>query len=46
LHYHAHAIVVIAIAGGAIASLTRFAEPDLFSRFGLPLSLTVAQEGS
>ena len=40
-HYQAHAIVVVAIAGGEIASLTRFADPGLFTRFSLPMSLSV-----
>ncbi|MFL5758183.1 MAG: RNA polymerase subunit sigma-70 [Thermomicrobiales bacterium] len=34
--YEAHAILVIAIEGDAIASLTRFTNPGLFRRFGLP----------
>jgi RNA polymerase sigma-70 factor (TIGR02960 family) len=37
--YHAHAVIVLAIEGAAIASLVRFADPDLFARFGLPASL-------
>jgi RNA polymerase sigma-70 factor (ECF subfamily) len=37
--FHAHAVVVLAIADEAISSLTRFAEPDLFERFGLPGTL-------
>lgn len=40
-HYQAHAIVVVAIAGDEIASLTRFADPGLFTRFRLPMSLSV-----
>jgi RNA polymerase sigma-70 factor (TIGR02960 family) len=36
--YHPHAVMVLAIEGDAIASLVRFADPDLFARFGLPLS--------
>ena len=36
--YHAHAVVVLALEGDAIASLTRFADPALFERFGLPLT--------
>ena len=34
--FHAHAVVTIALEGNAIASLTRFADPALFERFGLP----------
>lgn len=34
--YEEHAVLVIAIEGDAIASLTRFTGPDLFKRFGLP----------
>src|SRR5207244_3600321 len=34
--YAAHAVMVLAIEGDAIASLVRFADPDLFARFGLP----------
>ena len=34
--FDAHAIVTIALDGDAIASLTRFADPLLFERFGLP----------
>ena len=37
--YHAHAILVIAIEGEAIAALTRFGDPALFVRFGLPMTL-------
>lgn len=37
--FHAHGILVVALAGEAIASITRFGEPDLFARFGLPLSV-------
>jgi RNA polymerase sigma-70 factor (ECF subfamily) len=37
--YQAHAVIVLAIEGGAIASLTRFADPGLFARFGLPTTL-------
>jgi RNA polymerase sigma-70 factor (TIGR02960 family) len=37
--YHAHAVIVLAIAGGEIASLVRFADPALFARFGLPMTL-------
>jgi RNA polymerase sigma-70 factor, ECF subfamily len=36
--YHAHAVIVLAIAGGEIASLVRFADPALFARFGLPMT--------
>ncbi|HET7093720.1 MAG TPA: RNA polymerase subunit sigma-70 [Thermomicrobiales bacterium] len=35
----AHAVTVLAIEGGAIASLTRFEDAGLFPRFGLPLAL-------
>ena len=35
----AHEILVLAFEGDAIASLTRFAGPDLCARFGLPLIL-------
>lgn len=34
--YHAHAVFVLAIAEGAIASLTRLLVPDDLARFGLP----------
>ena len=34
--YHAHAVIVLAVAGDAIASLVRFADAALFPRFGLP----------
>jgi RNA polymerase sigma-70 factor (TIGR02960 family) len=34
--YRAHAVVVLAIEGEAIASLVRFVGPGLFERFGLP----------
>lgn len=37
--YHAHGVIVLAIKGHAIASLARFADPDLFNRFGLPTTL-------
>ncbi len=37
--YRAHAVIVLAFEGGAIASLTRFADPGLFGRFGLPTTL-------
>jgi RNA polymerase sigma-70 factor (ECF subfamily) len=37
--YQAHALLVLAIEGEAVASLVRFAGPDLFERFGLPVSL-------
>ncbi len=36
---HAHAVIVLAIDGNAIASLARFANPSLFARFGLPETL-------
>ena len=36
--FHAHAIMVLAIDGDAIASLTRFADADLFPRFGLSMT--------
>lgn len=39
----AHGIVVLAIDPGGIASLVRFANPELFSRFGLPLTLDVRE---
>jgi RNA polymerase sigma-70 factor (ECF subfamily) len=34
--FHAHEVLVLSIAGDAIASMTRFAGDDLVSRFGLP----------
>ncbi len=34
--YRAYAVFVFALAGEAIASLVRFADPGLFVRFGLP----------
>ena len=37
--FHAHAVLVLAIEGDAIASLVRFEVPDLFERFGLPATL-------
>ncbi len=38
--YRAYAVMVVAIEGEAIASLVRFADPDLFGRFGLPTTVT------
>ncbi|MGI8688516.1 MAG: RNA polymerase subunit sigma-70 [Thermomicrobiales bacterium] len=37
--YYPHAVMVLAIEDGAIASLVRFADPSLFARFGLPTTL-------
>jgi RNA polymerase sigma-70 factor (TIGR02960 family) len=37
--YRAHAVIVLAIEGEGISSLVRFADPDLFGRFGLPATL-------
>ena len=37
--YQAHAVVVLAIEGEAIASLVRFADPAHFGRFGLPSAI-------
>jgi RNA polymerase sigma-70 factor (TIGR02960 family) len=37
--FHAHGIIVIAFDKEAIASLTRFADPALFSHFGLPMTI-------
>jgi RNA polymerase sigma-70 factor (ECF subfamily) len=37
--YEAHAVIVLAIEGEEISSLVRFADPDLFGRFGLPAAL-------
>jgi RNA polymerase sigma-70 factor (ECF subfamily) len=34
--FEAHAVLVIAIERDTIASLTRFTNPDLFTRFALP----------
>lgn len=34
-----HAMLVLSLRGGAIASLTRFADPRLFARFGLPAAV-------
>ena len=34
----AHAVIVLAIEGDAIASLVRFADPALFAHFGLPIT--------
>jgi len=34
--YEAHALMILAIEGDAIASLVRFADPELFRHFGLP----------
>jgi RNA polymerase sigma-70 factor (ECF subfamily) len=39
--YRAHAIVVIAIADREIAGITRFADPSLFPRFGLPSDIAL-----
>jgi RNA polymerase sigma-70 factor (ECF subfamily) len=39
--YVAHAVIVLAIEGDAIASLVRFANPDLFARFGLPSRIDI-----
>ena len=39
--YRADAVIVLAIEGGAIASLVHFRDPDLFARFGLPPTLEV-----
>jgi RNA polymerase sigma-70 factor (ECF subfamily) len=36
--YQADCVLVLALEGGAIASLVRFADPTLFARFGLPLT--------
>lgn len=38
--YHAHGVLVLSIAGGAISSLTRFVSPNLVERFGLPSSIS------
>jgi hypothetical protein len=32
----AHAVMALALRGDSIAALTRFGDPDLFPRFGLP----------
>lgn len=40
--FQAHAVIVMAIEGEAIASMVRFGDPTLFARFGLPASLDVA----
>jgi len=37
--YHAHAVIVLAIEGERISSLVRFADPNLFGRFGMPETL-------
>jgi RNA polymerase sigma-70 factor (ECF subfamily) len=37
--YRAHAVMVLAIEGDAIASLTRFGDPGVFGRFGLAMTL-------
>jgi RNA polymerase sigma-70 factor (TIGR02960 family) len=37
--YRAHAVIVLAIEGEGISSFVRFADPDLFGRFGLPATL-------
>jgi RNA polymerase sigma-70 factor (ECF subfamily) len=37
--YHARYVMVLAIERDAIASIVRFASPDLFPRFGLPMTL-------
>lgn len=39
--YHAHAVMVLSIEGGAIAMLARFGDPGLFEHFGLPTMLEV-----
>jgi RNA polymerase sigma-70 factor (TIGR02960 family) len=41
--FHAHGLLVIAFDGEAISSLTRFGEPGLFARFGLPLTSSLAR---
>jgi RNA polymerase sigma-70 factor (ECF subfamily) len=38
-HYEAAAINVLAVRGGLIAEMTRFASPELFPLFGLPVRL-------
>ncbi len=40
--FRAHAVMVLAIRGGDIASIVRFADPTLFARFGLPETLSSA----
>ena len=37
--FQAYSVMVLAIEGGAIASLVRFADPALFAHFGLPTTL-------
>ncbi len=37
--YRAHGLIVVACAGDAIASLTRFGDTSLFEQFGLPLTI-------
>jgi RNA polymerase sigma-70 factor (ECF subfamily) len=41
----AHAVIVLAIEGEGISSLVRFADPDLFVRFGLPMTLGDQEAG-
>jgi RNA polymerase sigma-70 factor (TIGR02960 family) len=41
----AHAVMVLAVEGDAIASLVRFANRDLFARFGLPLEFSDQETG-
>jgi RNA polymerase sigma-70 factor (ECF subfamily) len=43
--YLAHAILVLAIQGDAIASLVRFADESLFPRFGLPMAIESRETG-
>ena len=37
--FAAHAVIVLAIEGEAIAALVRFADAALFARFGLPMEI-------
>lgn len=37
--FHAHGLIVISFKGEAVASLTRFGDPGLFARFGLPMTV-------
>jgi RNA polymerase sigma-70 factor (ECF subfamily) len=42
--FRAEGLLILALEGDAIASLTRFAGPDLCARFGLPLTIDDPEE--
>lgn len=43
---HAYALLVLALDGGAITSITRFGDPRLFARLGLPRTVDDTPEAS